>query len=86
MHSIPKLGSRTSGDTSRLASIRGTVPDPFHLPKGCPFHPRCKDVIRGVCDVLEPPVIEVGLGHTARCHLYTEKPGSVSVEGAPVIE
>jgi oligopeptide/dipeptide ABC transporter ATP-binding protein len=73
MHSIPKLGSRTSGDTSRLASIRGTVPDPFHLPKGCPFHPRCKDVIRGVCDVYDPPVIELGVGHTARCHLYADK-------------
>ncbi|MFL5807696.1 MAG: ABC transporter ATP-binding protein [Roseiflexaceae bacterium] len=86
LHSIPKLGSKVSGQSGRLASIRGTVPDPFNLPKGCPFHPRCKDVIRGVCDVLEPPVIEVGLGHTARCHLYTEKPGSVSVEQAPVIE
>jgi peptide/nickel transport system ATP-binding protein len=74
MHSIPKLGSRTAGDTNRLASIRGTVPDPFHLPQGCPFHPRCKDVIRGVCDVYDPPVFEVGVGHTARCHLYADKP------------
>src|SRR5215208_1137813 len=74
MHSIPKLGARTAGDNNRLASIRGTVPDPFHLPKGCPFHPRCKDVIRGVCDVLDPPVFEVGVGHTARCHLYADKP------------
>jgi len=74
MHSIPKLGARTAGDTNRLASIRGTVPDAFHLPKGCPFHPRCKDVIRGVCDVLAPPVFEVGVGHTARCHLYADKP------------
>jgi peptide/nickel transport system ATP-binding protein len=73
LRSIPKLGSKATGDASRLASIRGTVPDPFNLPKGCPFHPRCKDVIRGVCDVLEPPVIEVGLGHTARCHLYGDK-------------
>jgi peptide/nickel transport system ATP-binding protein len=86
LHSIPKMGSKAAGASNRLASIRGTVPDPYNLPKGCPFHPRCKDVIRGVCDVLEPPVIEVGLGHTARCHLYGEKPGSVSVEQAAVIE
>jgi hypothetical protein len=28
----------------------------------------------GVCDVLDPPVFEVGVGHTARCHLYADKP------------
>jgi oligopeptide/dipeptide ABC transporter ATP-binding protein len=81
LRSIPKMGSRTTGDSSRLASIRGTVPDPFNLPKGCPFHPRCKDVIRGVCDVVDPPVFEVGLGHTARCHLYADK-STVEVGGA----
>ena len=62
LRSIPKLGSKTTGEASRLASIRGTVPDPYNLPKGCPFHPRCNDVIRGVCDVVDPPVIEVGAG------------------------
>jgi peptide/nickel transport system ATP-binding protein len=84
LHSIPKLGARTAGDTSQLASIRGTVPDPYHLPKGCPFHPRCKDVIRGVCDVQDPPVFEVGLGHTARCHLYADRPiREVAAAAAP---
>jgi oligopeptide/dipeptide ABC transporter ATP-binding protein len=84
LHSIPKLGARTAGDIGQLASIRGTVPDAYHLPKGCPFHPRCKDVIRGVCDVQDPPVFEVGVGHTARCHLYADKPISeVAVASAP---
>jgi peptide/nickel transport system ATP-binding protein len=73
LRSIPKMGSKTTGNTSRLASIRGTVPDPFNLPKGCPFHPRCKDVMPGVCDLIDPPVFEVGLGHTTRCHLYADK-------------
>jgi peptide/nickel transport system ATP-binding protein len=83
LRSIPKMGSKTTGDTNRLASIRGTVPDPFNLPKGCPFHPRCKDVIRGVCDAVDPPVFEVGLGHTARCHLYADK-STVEVGGAEI--
>jgi oligopeptide/dipeptide ABC transporter ATP-binding protein len=73
LRSIPKLGSKTTGEAIRLASIRGSVPDPYNLPKGCPFHPRCKDVIRGVCDVQDPPLFEFGLGHTARCHLYADK-------------
>ena len=35
--------SRESARTSkqRLASIPGTVPDPFSLPPGCSFFPRC---------------------------------------------
>jgi hypothetical protein len=39
-------------------------------------------VIRGVCDELDPPTIEVGVGHTARCHLYTEKQGRIELEKA----
>jgi peptide/nickel transport system ATP-binding protein len=80
LRSIPKLGSKAANASSRLASIHGTVPDPYNLPKGCPFHPRCKDVIRGVCDELDPPMIQVGLDHTARCHLYTEKQGRIELE------
>jgi peptide/nickel transport system ATP-binding protein len=76
------MGSRASGVSSRLESIRGSVPDPYSLPKGCPFHPRCKDAIRDVCDVQDPPVIEVGVGHSVRCHLYTEKPATAAVEQA----
>jgi peptide/nickel transport system ATP-binding protein len=71
LRSIPKMGSKVAGSANRLESIRGTVPDPYTMPKGCPFHPRCKDVIRGVCDVETPPLIEVGLDHEVRCHLYT---------------
>jgi oligopeptide/dipeptide ABC transporter ATP-binding protein len=82
LRSIPKLGSKTASTSSRLASIHGTVPDPYNLPKGCPFHPRCKDAIRGVCDELDPPTIEVGVGHTARCHLYAERHGRIELEQA----
>jgi oligopeptide/dipeptide ABC transporter ATP-binding protein len=73
LRSIPKMGSRTAGESRRLASIRGTVPDPFNLPTGCPFHPRCDHMIRGVCDTQDPPLIQVGVGHTARCVLYADK-------------
>jgi oligopeptide/dipeptide ABC transporter ATP-binding protein len=30
-----------SGGTGRLESIPGEVPDPQHMPPGCPFAPRC---------------------------------------------
>jgi oligopeptide/dipeptide ABC transporter ATP-binding protein len=35
--SLPRLG----GKRRRLDTIPGSVPNPLHLPGGCPFHPRC---------------------------------------------
>ncbi|HWQ14900.1 MAG TPA: ABC transporter ATP-binding protein [Roseiflexaceae bacterium] len=71
LRSIPKLGSRATGKADRLESIKGTVPDPYALPRGCPFHPRCAEMIRGVCDEVVPPLVMVKDGHEVRCHLYT---------------
>jgi peptide/nickel transport system ATP-binding protein len=68
LESIPRLGQKQ--EKRRLASIKGSVPDPYSIPKGCPFHPRCREFMKGVCDVEEPPVVSFGDGHQARCHLY----------------
>ncbi len=67
LQSIPKVGKRSS---DRLASIKGMVPDPFHLPTGCVFHPRCPSFMPGKCDVLTPNWIEVEPDHWVRCLLY----------------
>jgi oligopeptide/dipeptide ABC transporter ATP-binding protein len=67
LRSIPKLGQRRG---QRLESIRGTVPDPYAIPKGCSFHPRCPQRIRGVCDQEMPPWLEIEPGHKVRCVLY----------------
>ena len=66
LQSIPRLGQKTR-DRRRLASIRGMVPDPYALPKGCAFHPRCSAVKPGLCDVQTPQMIEIEPGHRARC-------------------
>ncbi len=67
LQSIPKVGKH-SGE--RLASIKGMVPDPFHLPSGCVFHPRCPSFLPGKCDVLTPNWIEAEPDHWVRCLLY----------------
>lgn len=72
MRSIPTLKK----PTNRLATIPGSVPPPFALPKGCRFHPRCPLAIPGVCDLIEPPVIEVSPNHFARCVLAEPTPQS----------
>ncbi len=69
LRSIPRLGLKTR-ERQRLESIKGSVPDPYSIPKGCPFHPRCTKRIRGVCDVQDPPNVQVEPGHKVRCVLY----------------
>ena len=62
LRSIPRLGKKTN---EKLESIKGMVPDPYRVPPGCAFHPRCPLYLKGVCD--EPPFAEVAPGHFALC-------------------
>ncbi len=69
LKSIPKVGRKTS---ERLASIEGMVPDPFNLPPGCVFHPRCPAYMPGKCDRIAPTTQKVGEDHMVSCLLYEE--------------
>ena len=66
LNSVPRLGM-TSG---LLQPIEGNVPDPYNVPPGCPFHPRCPSFMPGRCDGAEPALISVGENQTVRCYLY----------------
>ncbi len=68
LRSIPRIGRRS---LSRLHTITGAVPDPYNIPQGCPYHPRCPDFMPGKCDVdREIPFIEIRPNHWTRCLLY----------------
>ncbi len=54
--------------TSRIR-LEGEIPSPANPPSGCVFHPRCPRAIAGVCEVTEPPLLEVAPGHAMRCHI-----------------
>jgi len=69
LKSIPHVGRRSR---ERLASIMGMVPDPFNLPSGCVFHPRCPSFMPGKCDRIAPSWTQVGKNHWARCLLFEE--------------
>jgi len=69
LKSIPKVGKKSR---ERLASIEGMVPDPFHLPAGCVFHPRCPSFMPGKCDKIVPSWKQVAEDHWASCLLYEE--------------
>jgi peptide/nickel transport system ATP-binding protein len=66
LRSIPMVEEEVR---DRLESIEGNVPDPYNIPRGCRFHPRCPKFIPGTCDPEEPPLFEAGPGHLARCVL-----------------
>lgn len=66
--SVPKLNEKRE----RLATIEGSVPDPFSIPSGCPFHTRCPEAMPGLCDVNAPVRTVVGEEHTVSCHLFEE--------------
>jgi oligopeptide/dipeptide ABC transporter ATP-binding protein len=66
LRSIPKLGSRIK---DRLSPIPGSVPDPFSVPSGCPFYPRCPAPKRPECEE-RVPLLDIEQGHKVRCTLY----------------
>jgi oligopeptide/dipeptide ABC transporter ATP-binding protein len=68
MRSIPRLGSHSK---DRLTPIPGTVPDPYSVPSGCAFYPRCPAPKCDACSV-EVPLVELEPGHHVRCTLYEE--------------
>jgi oligopeptide/dipeptide ABC transporter ATP-binding protein len=68
LRSIPRIG-RKSRD--KLHTITGSVPDPYNIPVGCPYHPRCADFMPGKCDLDQDiPFFEIKPSHFARCWLY----------------
>jgi oligopeptide/dipeptide ABC transporter ATP-binding protein len=54
----------------RLQTISGVVPSLFTLPEGCLFNERCSETMAN-CEQVRPQILDLGNGHTVRCHLYS---------------
>jgi len=63
-NSLPKLDSTEP----RLKPIKGLMPDPTNLPKGCSFCERCPEAMEK-CAEKSPGVTEVAPGHFVKCFL-----------------
>ena len=69
MQSVPTMGDQQQ---TRLHPIPGMIPDPFNIPRGCAFHPRCpvKNKAAACTEAVDIPLIEVEPDHWVRCTLY----------------
>jgi peptide/nickel transport system ATP-binding protein len=69
------LSAVPSVDGEEKARIRleGEIPSPANPPSGCVFHTRCHRFIAGLCEVTEPPLIEVSPGHLMKCHIPADE-------------
>jgi peptide/nickel transport system ATP-binding protein/oligopeptide transport system ATP-binding protein len=65
LSSIP--GVKKRGEA--LSVITGVVPNPFRLPPGCKFQPRCPYAWER-CREAEPSLLTAGSGATSRCFLH----------------
>jgi oligopeptide/dipeptide ABC transporter ATP-binding protein len=68
LRSIPRIDDDSE---QRLASIKGSIPDPYSYPSGCCFSERCSEYIEGVCDQAMPAFVEQWPEHSVRCFRYS---------------
>ncbi len=69
LRSIPRIGGERG---QRLPTIPGMVPDPFSVPAGCPFNPRCEHARPGVCNVDMPEAHTFPREQMSLCHVAEE--------------
>ena len=64
---IPNL----TDDRERLTAIQGTIADPYHLPEGCSFCPRCEHAQK-CCGTQVPKLMKHEDNHYVACWKYGE--------------
>lgn len=65
LKAVPRLDRADA----ELATIAGEPPDMSHLPAGCPFSPRCAQVVAGTCHSIRPPLTTFDGTRRRACHL-----------------
>lgn len=69
MKSIPSLAATGK---EKLVPIVGVVPDPYELPRGCGFEPRCPNRVDR-CSQGAPTLVEARPGHKVACWFNSER-------------
>ena len=59
-------------DQDKLIPIKGVVPSPYEMPKGCRFAPRCPTATAH-CNEKSPELLETNDNGQIRCWMYTDE-------------
>jgi len=70
LRSIPSMHGETR---TALPIIKGTLPHPFNRPSGCPFHPRCDDIMPDRCTKAVPMLHSVAQQRAVSCFLHSDQ-------------
>ncbi len=77
------LGSVFEADPAKrheVTILRGEIPSPINLPKGCYFYSRCP-VAKPECQQAFPPFVHIGDGHISACYRAAEDLWEVDISG-----
>jgi peptide/nickel transport system ATP-binding protein len=69
LSSIPVVSQDEEKLKPEKVISRGEIPSPVNIPSGCSFHSRCPYKME-ICTSVDPTMVDIGKGHTVRCHLY----------------
>ena len=76
LSSIPVVSEEEERLKPEKVVSTGEIPSPVNIPSGCSFHSRCPYKM-DICTKVDPHMVELGTGHTVRCHLFpAEEVGS----------
>jgi len=73
-YSVALLAATSEPDAKNASTFKevppGEPPSLVNPPQGCHFHPRCPKIIKGLCEVQDPPDFNPEPDHTVLCWLY----------------
>jgi len=73
-YTLALLAATSDPDANNALTFKevppGEPPSLVNPPSGCHFHPRCPRIIKGLCEVQDPPEFETEPGHRVACWLY----------------
>lgn len=59
-------------ERGELQAVEGQAPDLYHMPKGCAFHPRCKDAM-AICAKHSPNMEKISETQSMACWQYMKE-------------